>query len=290
MKILALGVATLDIINVVDAYPREDAKIRALDQHRQRGGNAANTLAVLSQMGHRCFWVGTLAQDAESDFIRSSLTQSGIDYRYAQTLSSGMSPTSYITLSKATGSRTVVHHRDLPEFPASAFDGIDLQDFDWVHLEGRNVPDLKLILEALAKLSKLPFSLEVEKAREGIEALFPYPSVIIFSREYVQWAGSDQAPDFLRRIQPQCREGALLICPWGDQGAYAIDASGQVYHQQAFSPEQLIDTLGAGDVFNAGVIDALVDAKPVGVMLEQACRLAGKKCGQLGFANLASPS
>ena len=47
-KILAVGIATLDIINTVDRYPEEDSEIRALSQHQTRGGNATNTLRVES--------------------------------------------------------------------------------------------------------------------------------------------------------------------------------------------------------------------------------------------------
>ena len=37
-KILAVGIATLDIINLVDSYPSEDTEVRALSQRKLRGG------------------------------------------------------------------------------------------------------------------------------------------------------------------------------------------------------------------------------------------------------------
>ena len=56
--VLAVGVATLDIINEVESYPPEDGEVRALAQAIRRGGNASNTLVVLSQLGHSCEWAG----------------------------------------------------------------------------------------------------------------------------------------------------------------------------------------------------------------------------------------
>jgi ketohexokinase len=41
-KILAVGIATLDIINTVERYPLLDGETRALSQHKTRGGNATN--------------------------------------------------------------------------------------------------------------------------------------------------------------------------------------------------------------------------------------------------------
>jgi hypothetical protein len=49
-KILGIGIAALDIINTVDGYPNEDAEVRAINQRVCRGGNATNTLVVLSQL------------------------------------------------------------------------------------------------------------------------------------------------------------------------------------------------------------------------------------------------
>jgi len=50
----------------------------------------------------------------------------------------------------------------------------------------------------------------------------------------------------------------------------------------------VVDTLGAGDVFNAAVIDQLSKGASLQRILEAACRLAGRKCGQWGFGGLGS--
>ena len=47
-----------------------------------------------------------------------------------------------------------------------------------------------------------------------------------------------------------------------------------------------MDTIGAGDTFNAAVIDALLRGESLGASLAYACRLAGAKCGQPGFDGL----
>ena len=61
-RILGVGIATLDLINEVERYPPEDAEVRALTQRRSRGGNAANTLAVLSD-GRIAWLVGQRIDD-----------------------------------------------------------------------------------------------------------------------------------------------------------------------------------------------------------------------------------
>lgn len=50
---------------------------------------------------------------------------------------------------------------------------------------------------------------------------------------------------------------AVLICAWAEKGADALGPDGVIVHSDAFPPESLVDTLGAGDTFNAGVIYTL---------------------------------
>ena len=72
-RILSIGIATLDIINEVDGYPSEDTEVRALSQRIACGGNAANTLTVLSLLGHRCAFGGVLAAEPNGVRVRQAL-------------------------------------------------------------------------------------------------------------------------------------------------------------------------------------------------------------------------
>ena len=51
-------------------------------------------------------------------------------------------------------------------------------------------------------------------------------------------------------------------------------------------PIAVVDTLGAGDTFNAGIISACMDGLDTEASLARACQLAGKKCGQSGCDGL----
>lgn len=285
-RILAVGNATLDIINVVDDYPREDQEVRASSQQLRRGGNACNTLAVLSQLGHACSWAGTLANEPDAAVIRADLDEHHIDYSAVYTAEHGKVPTSYISLSRLNGSRTIVHYRDLPEYRFSDFSRLDLSRFDWLHFEGRNVTELKqMMVHARTEQPELPLSLEVEKPRDGIEELFALADLLLFSRDYALHIGSHDAEKFLRHLAGQKRE-ITASCTWGDKGAWAIDYAGRLFHAPAFPPPLVVDTLGAGDTFNAGMIDQMLRGHPVELSLIEASRLAGKKCGRYGLKDL----
>lgn len=287
-RILAVGIATLDIINVVAAYPAEDTEVRAGAQLLRRGGNATNTLVVLSQLGHQCSWAGTLTEEQDAQIIVDDLAQHGIDLSEVKSLPCGKVPTSYITLTEKTGSRSIVHYRDLEEYDYERFCAIDLSRFDWVHFEGRNVEATAQMLKRVKEQRPdLPCSVEIEKPRDMIERLFPLPDLLIFSRHYARSLRHTRAEALLDWVRPQAPQ-ARLVCAWGDGGAYAKDRDQHNCYTPAFPPRQMVDTIGAGDVFNAGLIHGLARSRPLELAVIEAARLAGRKCGQQGFDHLAA--
>lgn len=285
-RVLAVGVATLDIINEVDGYPPEDSEVRALAQHRRRGGNATNTLVALSQLGHRCAWAGVLADEPDAEHIVDDLTRHGVDLLACRRLARGKVPTSYILLNRHNGSRSIVHYRDLPEYDCEDFQAIELSGLDWLHFEGRAVTDTRCMLEAARRaLPALPLSLEVEKPRAGIETLLPLADTLFFSRAYAQATGHDEPTSFLAWAH-KCAPRAEIYLAWDAAGAWALDGDERAHHCPARPPARVVDTIGAGDVFNAGVIDARLRGHACEEALAAGVTLAGRKCGLVGLDGL----
>ena len=283
-RVLAVGIATLDLINRVDAYPPEDAEVRASASWRRRGGNATNTLVALSQWGHVCSWAGTISDDPDAEFVLADLHEHGISTEQARRVPGCRLPTSNIVLSQATGSRTIVHYRDLPEYSSEVFAQIDLGQFDWVHFEGRNVPELVNMLAQVRGRGGPPCSVEIEKPRKGIEAAAALADLVLYSRPYVRSRGFTDAPGFLSRL-PKWHPEAY--CAWSQSGAWVRSTGAVVHHSPAFPPAEVVDTLAAGDVFNAGVIDARLRGLSGPSVVEWACRVAGYKCGVQGLDRLS---
>ncbi len=297
-NILGIGIATLDIVNHVAAWPAEDAEVRALAQDMRRGGNVTNTLVVLSQLGHRCRWAGTLADDASSATIRADLARYAIDTTDVRQIPGAHAPTSYIALSVQNGSRTIIHYRDLPEYDLDAFRRIDLHGLDWLHAEGRNVAAVAGMLKhARRQHPRLPLSVEIEKPREHIEELCGLADLLIYSRHYALHqlgaeapAAPEAAADAFLRRQRQRAPRAIHVCSWGEHGAYGLTPDGERHHSPAFAPPRVIDTIGAGDTFNAGLIHARLAGQGLAESLCSACRLAGDKVGRRGLDGFTSQS
>jgi ketohexokinase len=286
-KILGIGNATLDIVLTVDDYPRENDEVRCSDRSLRRGGNAANTLVVLSQLGHTCSWAGTLVDTVEGRFIRDDMEAHGVDTAAGRLAGSGTVPVSSILLNAGTGSRTIIHFRDLPEYSFADFSLLELETFDWLHFEGRNVEALRAMLQwCCERYPSIPRSLEIEKPRLAIEELFGLAQVLLFSQGYAVSRGHVNPEGLLQEVRRK-HPRADLFCTRGTEGAVSLDREGRFTSQPAFSPRRVVDTLGAGDTFNAAVIDGYLARRDVVTILRQACLLAGEKCGRIGLDGLA---
>jgi ketohexokinase len=287
--ILIVGNAVLDIVLGVDHYPAEDEEMRADSRRAALGGNAANTAQVLAGLGCPVGLLATLAPDGDAAELRRLLAAAGVDTRHLITAGGGHTPVSYILLHAANGSRTIVHHRELDELRFEDFAALPLHDYAWVHFEGRNVA---AVARMIGHLREQGFaggvSVELEKDRPGIDALLAQVDLALCARALAEARGFGDAGAFLHALHGQAPQ-ADMSCTWGEAGAWALGGDGRLHHCPAHAPARVIDTLGAGDAFNAGMIAALSTGADLPAALAAATRLAGRKVGQIGLSGLSDP-
>ncbi|XP_063039909.1 ketohexokinase isoform X1 [Engraulis encrasicolus] len=290
-KILCIGLVCLDIINVVDKYPEEDTDSRCLSQRWQRGGNASNSCTVLSLLGAPCAFMGSLAPGPVADFIAGDFKRRGVDMSGVSWQQVGVTPCACCVVCPASGSRTVVlSDTNLPDVSAEDFCKVDLRQYKWIHWEGRNAEEqVKMIQrveqfnQSAAEKERITISVEIEKTREPLYHLFTYGDVVFVSKDVAKHFGFNSAEAALKGLYSRVRKGAVLICAWAEKGADAMGPDGVVVHSDAFPPPALVDTLGAGDTFNASVIYTLSNGGSLQEALTFGCQVAGRKCGVHGY-------
>lgn len=81
-----------------------------------------------------------------------------------------------------------------------------------------------------------------------------------------------EAAHALKQIMPH---GAIVVVKCGPEGAIALDASA-VIHRINAPKVTVIDTIGAGDVFNAGFLAALAEDRPLSECLREGVMLASR--------------
>ncbi len=84
--VVGVGVAAVDDIAWVEAYPPADAKVRVTRRERHPGGLTATALVAAARLGARCAYAGILGEDEDSLWVLEHLAAEGIETRYATRL------------------------------------------------------------------------------------------------------------------------------------------------------------------------------------------------------------
>ncbi|MXQ87727.1 hypothetical protein E5288_WYG018144 [Bos mutus] len=240
-------------------------------------------------------------------FLVADFRQRGVDVSQVAWQSRGETPCSCCIINNSNGSRTIVlYDTNLPDVSAKDFEKVELTRFKWIHIEaspalpgflpcpallqGRNASEQVKMLQRIEQHnarqppeSKIQVSVEVEKPREELYQLFGYGDVVFVSKDVAKHFGFRSAKEALRGLYSRVRKGATLVCAWAEEGADALGPDGRLLHSDAFPPPRVVDTLGAGDTFNAAVIFSLSQGKSMQEALRFGCQVAGKKCGLQGF-------
>ena len=284
-KILGVGNATLDIVNLVADYPMEDQEVRALKQYVRPGGNVLNQLSVIRQFQLEADWAGTLADDSDSHILTKFLSTRSIGFDSAMRIVQSRTPVSYITVNRKNGSRTIVHYRDIPEYTFESFRKLDLAQYKLIQFEARNVAEQEQMMVYARQLNPdLVISVEVEKAREGVEQLSRHADIIFVSSHFAQQTGLTNISDLCQRLVAG-RKSQTLVYTRGELGA-EIYRQGEILNLPAYKPRQLVDTIGAGDAFIGAFLGHFVAHHDAAAAGTYAVQISGKKCGQEGLDNL----
>ncbi|KAF4525618.1 hypothetical protein B566_EDAN001217 [Ephemera danica] len=268
-KILCVGLTCMDMVQTVKEYPKEDTDQRSISARWQRGGNASNNCTVLSQLGVNCEFLGTIGQDLTVKFVEDDFASLNINIEHCEYITGANSPISTVIVNSQNGSRTIIHNRGtVKELSREQFKKVKFQDYQWIHFEGRNV---EVIMDVLKEIDAIEAgrprtSVELEKPYRELDVLIPLADLVFLSREYSEsrgWTSGEQAV-------------TLAIYCYLRMGSTS----------PAYPPAQVVDTLGAGDTFVAGVLVYQLQGVNMKKSIEFGCKLAGVKVGQQGLKGL----
>ncbi|GIX87474.1 ketohexokinase [Caerostris extrusa] len=294
-KVLCVGLCCLDIVMYCKSYPEEDSDQRCLYHKWQRGGNASNNVTIFAEFGFPCEILGTMSYDIGGQFMKKDFEEYGISTKNCHFFEDYESPTSTIWINTQNGSRTIVHsNKNMPEVSFEDFTMLDMNNYTWIHFECRPYyEDMKKMIQYIRLWNDfgdnhpIKISVEVEKPRLELMEILSLGDVVFISKDFASACGYSDMVSAVNGLCNNLRDEAVLICAWGEKGACAKTKEGPVMKSEAFPPEKMVNTLGAGDAFVAATIIVLSRSENVSNAIEFGCKVAGAKCGMSSTKGLA---
>jgi sugar/nucleoside kinase (ribokinase family) len=226
----------------------------------------------------RTRYVGKIGDDDAGRLHRREFARVGVDAQLIE-VANAASPQSLI-LVDGGGERTVLCRRDERLLLQPA----DL-DRDWItnarvlHVDGYETAAAALAAN-WAHDAGIPVVADLDEIYSGVEDLIRNVDYLIVSRDFPgRLTGEGDLKQALRMIHKHydCRLAAATL---GQDGVLAWD--GERFLLRPAYCVNVVDTTGAGDIFHAGFIYALMQAWPLEGQLDFACAAAALNCTASG--------
>ena len=257
--VLACGLATLDVVQTVDAVPTANEKVVASDLLVAVGGPAANAAVTCAVLGVASRLLSRIGEGPLAAAMRADLAAHGVQVLDVAAPGS-LPPVSTVLVTRGSGERAVV---SVNATLATRGDVPDLADDVVVVLVDGHHLDLALAVAEQARRRGVPVLLDGGSWKPGLEALLALVDVAILSADFAIPGGGDALTDVRAmgpRIVAQSHGGAPIEVLWGPGAARGRTGPIQV----PVPPVEVVDTLGAGDALH-GALAAWAAAQEGGV-------------------------
>ncbi len=282
MKVLCLGVATLDHLVLVEKFPERDERVVSIESSVGFGGPAATAAVTLARLGISASLAAVIGDDDDGRAILKNLENEGVDTSFVISDPSVRTATSTIIVSKSEQTRAIM----VQPSPVNllTIEKSRCGAFDWVHSDQQGVVALKRADIHRSASPKL--SIDLGYSVEGINPedfdLFA-PSDRVMQELYPDLTISESVSFLARKTNNK------VVVAQGSSGAHFADS--QSHGLVAATANRIVSTLGAGDVFHGALLASQIWGTSLEIGTAIANITAGISCrtldGQSGIPRKA---
>jgi sulfofructose kinase len=278
VDVVCVGLNATDTLIPLGHFPERGAKVEFRSATVLPGGQVASAMVACQHWGLRTRYIGKVGDDAAASIHAAAFLRTGVE-AHLFTATGCPSQQSFI-LVDGSGERTVLWRRD---------ERVTLRPEElrreWIvnaralHVDGHDTAAAVLAAE-WARAAGVPVIADLDDLYPGVEALLKSVDYLITSRDIPVRLTNEND---LRKSLPAVREKlgcTLAAATLGQDGVLAWD--GTQFHYAAAYRVDPVDTTGAGDIFHAGFIYALLRNWPRQKQLNFACAAAALNCAALG--------
>ncbi|HLK05706.1 MAG TPA: PfkB family carbohydrate kinase [Candidatus Acidoferrum sp.] len=278
IDIVGVGLNATDTLIPLHEFPARGSKVEFESASILPGGQVASAMVACQSWGLRTRYIGKFGDDYAAELHRAAFDRAGVE-THLFTAPNCPSHQSFILID-AAGERTVLRRHD----ERLVLQSSELRR-EWITSARALLLDCHdtaaaTVAAEWARAAKIPVVADLDDLYHGIEALLPNIDYLITSKDIPgRIANESDLPKSLELVQ-QKFANKLTAATLGHDGVLAFDGS-QFFYSPAFQVH-VADTTGAGDIFHAAFLYALLQNWPTPRQLEFACAAAALNCTAVG--------
>jgi sugar/nucleoside kinase (ribokinase family) len=289
LDVLTVADMCVDLILTGDVRPRFNQIEQLIENYELELGGSANIFASqLAKLGARVGVIGRVGQDALGDFVLQKLQAIGVETsrlsRHPQ-LKTGLGVALAEPQDRAIltylGTIDAVQPRDLSEEVSTVARHWHIASYFLLRSLRGHWRDWVRRCKGAGMTVSLDVNWDPENLWEGVTDLLPFVDVFFPNQnEAMRIAGESEV---VRAAQRLASYGPLVVTKCGREGAMALKGKRkwEIHPSEVdVGPGAVIDSIGAGDNFDAGFVRAWLLNRSV-----DECLLLGHRCA---VASLAS--
>ncbi|SYZ74719.1 putative Uncharacterized sugar kinase YihV [Candidatus Zixiibacteriota bacterium] len=282
---LGLGIAPIDILYQIGAFPKPGSKIDALDITIQGGGPIPTAMVTLSRLGMKAALLAAVGGDLFGQFVIDQLRREKVDTSH---IIIKKKPTAVACgwFEKGSGRRTIALNLKIKISPGD-INLARLPHMKMIHLDGRDL-NACMKLARYAKKIKIPVVFDIGSIRNDVSPIFPLVDHLVCSSDYaLPFTQTKTILDSISRLRRLC-PGTIVVTA-GIDGSIGYSRHDGLAFARAYKVKT-VDTTGAGDVYHGAYIYGLLKNWPLEKRMQFASAAAALKCtrpgGRLGIPDL----
>ncbi len=285
MRVVACGLATLDVVQTVEHVPAPDEKLVAADVTAVCGGPATNAAVIAAALGVDAHLISRVGTSPLGTLVAADL------HAHAVTLVDAAGPddhpaVSTVLITSTTGERAVVSVNATMSgrTPAPEHLAGEIVEADVVLVDGHHL-DLAIPVASAARAAGVPVLADAGSWKPGLENLLALVDVAVISADLhvPEWMVLPEGIDPTDPVAAVAALGPNVVAQ--SHGPDPITAIGNNLAPVSINvpTTEVVDTLGAGDVLH-GALAAWIAARGVDGVL------AGLSwAAQVASASVAAP-
>jgi len=273
--VTVIGDAAVDILVRLPRSNSESVTFNEITPTLSPGGTAGNTAFALAKLGDDVSLHASVGSDGYAEYLKTQLTEHNMQTRHIHTMRNRF--TLHVTVVvDHIGERHFagLHHGEFASvyYPQSKIRQQDIAVSQWLHASGSRFDygtTRKSILKAMkyAKERNIPISLDLNLRNPSNSLSNEYRkeiSTAINMADYILGSAEDEIctytnkKDYTEASIELSSNVRTVIARLGENGCLVVEPNKTPYQIESYKVP-VVNTLGAGDVHNAGFIHAILN-------------------------------